>query len=63
MYLKNKMNNKYRLGNKKIYNVNVFILNLKKCIFYKWLMYFLINVVVVLRGKIFLIYVRNNIMN
>lgn len=63
MYLKNKMNNKYRLGNKKIYNVNVFILNLKKCIFYKWLEYFLINVVVVLRGKIFLIYVRNNIMN
>lgn len=63
MYLKNKMNNKYRLGNKKNYNVNVFILNLKKCIFYKWLEYFLINVVVVLRGKIFLIYVRNNIMN
>lgn len=34
MYLKNKMNNKYRLGNKKKYNVNVFILNLKKKMYF-----------------------------
>lgn len=62
-YSKNKMNNKYRLGNKKNHNVNVFTLNLKKCISHKWLTYFPINAAVVLRGKILPIYVRNNIMN